>query len=101
MYRSFSIRFFSVHIEVIKARQPERIGKNRAGAAPGLAEVARPGNCGPLQRTNETKLQRLHRDRKRRPLRFGHQQMNVLGHDHISEDDQSIAPAYTFKNLQE
>jgi hypothetical protein len=34
-------------------------------------------------------------------LRFADQQVDVLGHDHISNDHQTVSPPNLFKHLQE
>ena len=104
---------FRPHVEVVVPRLPEpmRNGRRvrrrnccgRKWGAPGLAAFARPGNGGPrpFQTANEAKLQCLYRSGQRRPLRFSHQQMNMLGHDDVSQDHQPIAAAHAFECPQE
>src|SRR5581483_792723 len=89
------------NVEVIEPRHPEWIRENRTRGAPGLADVARPENAVALHRTNKAQLEGLHRERESRPLRFCHQQVNMLRHHDISENDHPIPPPHALQNLQE
>ena len=72
--------------------------------APGLAAFARPGDqivTTTVQAADEPKLQRLYGSGERRPLWFAQQQMNVLGHDYVAQDNQAIAAPHSLQNVEE
>jgi hypothetical protein len=54
-----------------------------------------------VQTAYESKLQSLNRGRKGLALRFAQQQMNVFGHDDISQYDKTITAANAFECPQE
>src|SRR5438445_7032850 len=87
------------NVKIVKARLPESVRNHRG--APGLAALARPGNGFPrasidFRTLDKTQFQGLDDSRERCPLRFAHQQTNVLRHDHISQDYEPITAAYPF-----
>src|SRR5450755_3847996 len=90
---------FRPMVEIIKPRLPEsfwchRRARGRRGA-PGLADFARPGIeviSGTKQTTHEAQLERLYRGQKRLPLRFAHQQVDVLRHDDVAHYNKAVAP---------
>ena len=58
----------------------------------------RQGRCGVLRHSRlaqhlvgKALLQHLHRDRRRSLLRFADEQMEVFGHDHVSEHNKAVA----------
>ncbi len=51
--------------------------------------------------SRESKLKRLHYDRGVPLLRFTDQKMNVLGHDHITDNDELVALAHPLQHGQE
>jgi hypothetical protein len=77
-------------VEIVEALLPhvsrrvlEEIGLRRM-AVPALLSQDAP---------RKTKFQSLHHDGRILLLRFADQQMNVFGHDHVPDDDESIALA--------
>ncbi len=74
---------FAPHIEVVITREPERPTLR-------LAQLPR-----------DVLLEHLQRDREFRPLRLGHEKVNVFRHDHISGDVESVPLAYGFQGLFE
>jgi len=70
-------------VEVVVTREPER----------STLELA--------QLPSHVLLEHLHGDREFRPLRLGYEQVNVLGHDHISCDVESVPLACIFQSLFE
>jgi hypothetical protein len=44
-------------------------------------------------------FQQLHHYRRIPTLRFPHQQVQVLRHDHVPDHHEAVAPAYFFRNL--
>jgi hypothetical protein len=48
----------------------------------------------------KAEFQSLHHRRRRTLLRFADQQMKVLGHDHVAEDDELIPLSYLLQNSE-
>jgi hypothetical protein len=56
----------------------------------------------PLQQfAGEALLEHLQDDRMVGLFRFGQEEMHMLGHEHISDDDNSVAPSCFFEDAQE
>ena len=95
---------FSPDVEVVKPSLPEMMRSSlvhiETGGAPGLADVARPGNPGTFQAATEPELESLHRDRQSRPLWLGDQQVYMLGHHDISQDHKPVTTSHPLQHLE-
>jgi len=49
----------------------------------------------------KSKFESLHHGRRSFYLRFADQKVNVLGHDHVTDDDELIAPAHLLQHSQQ
>jgi superfamily I DNA and RNA helicase len=52
------------------------------------------------QTPRKTLFQSVHHDRRIAALRFAEEQMHVLGHDHITDNDKTIATADLLQHLE-
>src|SRR5579864_3173552 len=85
------------HVEVVETRLPEHtaglLSKQFALARVATLALRQQRLCGAL-------FDHLHYRRRTSHLRFGEQQMNMFGHDHVTNDDKSIALARLFENRE-
>jgi len=86
------------HVEVVETRLPEHstglFAKQFALARITTLASRQQRLCGAL-------LDDLHHGRRTPHLRFREQQMNMFGHDHVANDDKSIALARLLENGEE
>src|SRR4051812_25091079 len=91
LLRDFSIR---VHVEVVIASLPEALAR-------GLPElILRARLAFAQQAHSDALLQNLHHHGNSIPPWFADQEMNVLGHDHESDDFKVVTLAYRFEDSE-
>jgi hypothetical protein len=89
---------FRPDVEIVEAFLPDVsrdvVGEDslrRIASAPCLCQNA----------SRRSQFESLHHGRRSLPLRFADQQMNMFGHDHVTGDDELIAPAHLLQHGQQ
>src|SRR5216684_2014166 len=89
---------FGPHVEVVEAFLPdvlrgvvEQAGLGWVASSPRLSQYA----------ARKAKFERLHYCRRSLYLRFADQEVNVLGHDHVTDDHELIARAHLLQHSEQ
>jgi hypothetical protein len=88
---------FGPHVEVVESLLPDML--RRVLEEDGLRRVATASRLR-QDPPGKAEFESLHHGRRILLLRLADQQMNMLGHDHVADDDERIALAHLFQHRQ-
>src|SRR5258708_1607830 len=89
---------FCPDVEIVKSLLPDML--RRVVEEAGFRRVATPSRLR-LDAPRKAEYESLHHGRRILLLRFAYQQMNMLGHDHVADNDELIALAHLLQHRQQ